>query len=507
MARSLYRFYLYFVAMALLLFAAVGAYILLQDVFTSTSLRGQYGQQPTHAATVQAILIFAVSWLIALLLGGPHYWLIRRNQRTDAGAGRGAVRAFFLNWIESWSAAVLAGSGAYTLSNLGAPYPNGVSWSLATAIVSAGLVIVLELERRRAMAGPGAARVFQRLNLYGTQLFILLGVGTFTWFNALNTTVRNWLITAGQVPNEYLYCIPDVRASCALPSLVGPWAAALFVAAVWGAYALLARGDDDSLMRQLLHLAGFVVGLAFALAGLSQLAELALRGLFALPFSWLSLIAQYAFIPTLVFGLVVLAGYLFLLLGEARSLPSGRAIGLVIEAVAAVVLGVWFWVGCGFVLHDAVAQLALPAPPGNDDWAHSLAVLVAGLAYVAVVPHLYLRTRRTDAAAPLRGYTYVALGAGVLTTAIAGAVALYAAGTQLLGAPLTDWDVTARNAGEAAAVGAVIVVVHLLIALRQRYFHGISEPAQAPALASVSAPESLPPVPAAPPDTSATQQA
>lgn len=500
MVHGLYRFYLYFVATALLLFAAVGAFLLLRDVFAGTSLRGAYAQPPTHANTVQAILIFAVSWLIALLLGGPHYWLIRRDQRTDSGAGRGAVRAFFLNWIESWSAAVLAGSGAYTLSNLGAPYQSDVSWPLALAIVSAGLVIVLELERRRAMAGQGAARVFQRLNVYGTQLVILLGVGTFAWINALDATVRNWLITTGRVSNDYC----GFASSCALPQVAGPWLAALFVAGVWVSYALLARGDDGSLMRQLLHLAGFVVGLGFALSGLSQLVELLLRGIFALPFSWQSLIEQYSFIPPLVFGVVVLADYTALLLREAGGLPSGRSIGLVIEAVAAVVLGAWFWVGCGFALHDAVAQLALPAHPGRDAWAYSLAVLVAGLAYVVVVPHLYLRTSQTAAAAPLRGYTYLALGAGVLTTAIAGAVTLYAVGTQLLGAPLTDWDVTARNAGEAAAVGAAILAVHLVIALRQRYFRGAAEPAQAPTPAPVSAPAPLPPTP---PGTSATRPA
>lgn len=501
MARSLYRFYLYFVATALLLFAAVGAFWLLQDVFAGTALRGEGNLPPTHADTVQAILIFAISWLVALTLGGLHYWLIRRDQRADPGAGRGAVRAFFLNWIEGWSALALAGSGAYTLSTLGSPYQPNLSWSLATALVSAGLVVVLELERRRATAGPGAARVFQGLNLYGTQFLILLGVGTFTWLNALGTTVRNWLITSGNVTNDYC----GFAAPCTLPPLAGPWAAALFVAAVWAAYALLARGDSGSLMRQLLHLAGVVVGLGFALGGLSQLAELALRGIFALPFNWQSLLGQYDFIPALVFGLVVLGGYTALLLREAGALPSGRTIGLVIEAVAAVALGIWFWVGCGFALHDAVAQLALPAHPGRDGWAHSLAVLAAGLAYAAVLPHLYLRTRRTNAAGPLRAYTYVALGAGVLTTAIAGAVALYAAGTQLLGAPLTDWDVTARNAGEAAAVGAAILAVHLAIALRQRYFRSAPAQSQVPTPTPVAVPMLR--TPPTPPDTSATQPA
>ena len=67
MARSLYRFYLYLVATALLPFAAVSAFHLLQDAFEGTPLRGGSSQPPTHADTVQAILIFAISWLIALL--------------------------------------------------------------------------------------------------------------------------------------------------------------------------------------------------------------------------------------------------------------------------------------------------------------------------------------------------------------------------------------------------------------------------------------------------------
>jgi hypothetical protein len=495
MVRSLYRFYLYLVVIGLLLFAAFGAGSLLRIVLEGTSLRGTYAIPPTHADIVQAILIFTISWLFGLLLGGLHYWLIRQDLRTDPGAGRGAVRAFFLNWIESWAATVLAGSGAYTLSNLGGPYPPNVTYSLATAIVTAGLVAALEMERRRATAGPGAARVFQRLNFYGTQFIILLGVGTFTWLNTLSTTVRNWLIASGRISAGYCGDF-----ACGPRQDVGPWAAALFVAGIWVFYALLAYGDSGSLMRQLLHLAGVVVGLGFLLSGLSQAAELGVRWVTGQPVNWEMLLDQYQFIPPLVFGAVVIAGYSVLLLREAEKLPSGRATGLAIAAVAAAVTGWWFWEGCDFVLRDVVAQLTQPTHPGSEVWAQSLGTLAAGTTYVVILPLLYLRARRTGILGPLRGYTFVALGAGVLTAVISGAISLYALGTQMLGAPLPDWEMLARNSGETAAVGVAIVALHVAIALQQHFFRLPSVPT-----AGTLPPESVASVPPSAPDASATQ--
>ncbi len=79
MTRNLYRTYLYVVFLAMLILAAVGLGWLLQPLLALTALRGSYSEPPAHMALVQGVVFFGISWLIAGLLGGFHYWLIRRD--------------------------------------------------------------------------------------------------------------------------------------------------------------------------------------------------------------------------------------------------------------------------------------------------------------------------------------------------------------------------------------------------------------------------------------------
>jgi hypothetical protein len=67
--------------------------VLLQTLLSFTPLRGIYGQIPTNITIMQVTVFFAVSWFIAALFGGLHYWLMRRDMRS-------AIRAFFLNITE-----------------------------------------------------------------------------------------------------------------------------------------------------------------------------------------------------------------------------------------------------------------------------------------------------------------------------------------------------------------------------------------------------------------------
>src|SRR6266436_2077554 len=97
MARNLYRFYLYTVFIAMLIFATVGLGRLLQPLLAFTPLGGTYPGVPSSSDIVQAVVFFLISLVIASLLGGLHYWLLRRDMRSDPAAGQSAIRAFFLN--------------------------------------------------------------------------------------------------------------------------------------------------------------------------------------------------------------------------------------------------------------------------------------------------------------------------------------------------------------------------------------------------------------------------
>ena len=110
MVRNLYRGYLYAVCIALLIAATTTTSISLGLLLMSTPLRGPYDSPPGRSQLVQASVAFVTVWIVTLLLGGLHYWLIRRDMREDPAAGGGTVRSLFLN-ITQLIAAPIADSG------------------------------------------------------------------------------------------------------------------------------------------------------------------------------------------------------------------------------------------------------------------------------------------------------------------------------------------------------------------------------------------------------------
>src|SRR5260370_40743426 len=97
MARNLYRFYLYVVFVAMLIFATVGLAMFLQTLFALSGLRGTFSSAPTNQSITQTGVFFGVSWFIAALIGGLHYWLIHRDMSSDpATGGSNAIPRFLL---------------------------------------------------------------------------------------------------------------------------------------------------------------------------------------------------------------------------------------------------------------------------------------------------------------------------------------------------------------------------------------------------------------------------
>jgi len=84
---------------------------------------------------------------------------------------------------------------------------------------------------------------------------------------------------------------------------------------------------------------------------------------------------------------------------------------------------------------------------------------------------LLLRLRSTQAAflAPLRGFTFVLLGGGILAAAIGGATALYAYGTAALGSPLDNWLNVAHTGIAALTIGVLIVGIYLWTSIREGF--------------------------------------
>jgi hypothetical protein len=479
MLRGLYRFYLYAVFIALLVFAATGVIqlltVLFQNIFKDPN------NIPSSASIVQSIVYGVVSLIIAALFGVLQYWLIRRDTRNDPMAGNSATRSFFLNAVELIIFPLAVGAGASSISALALPYFGGLSRSLAFTITFFGLWALLELERRRAQASSGAAVVFQRLQLYGVQL-ILLFMFTFSW-----------LQNVGELVDSIIFRGAGVAAACGGGvGCQGPGAAVLaadtgsmlWIALFWLGYGLLSRDDTASMLRRVFHFLSFGIGFIAILTGIYRGAELIMLAILKSPVAANSIsgpFAEYDVITSLSLGLIVTAVYVFWLRNAAVKHPAERAsIFLTGLAIAAALAGVAFWYGCGLVLLNILefinpSKTALTA----ENWATAIAFIVAGIAYIPLGLLLRQRSAQLASFAPQRGFTFTLLGGGILAAAIGGATALYAYGTAALNSPLNNWLYVAHVGIAAFAVGAMIVGIYLWTSIRSGFFSSARQPVEA----------------------------
>src|SRR5262249_3380293 len=169
--RTLYRIYLYLVFTLLLNFTAVATARFLTVLFHVNGLDGPLRpfESVTNASSqlTQATALAVVSWVVALIFGGLHYWLIRRDITDDPGATGGAVRSLFLNLTELGAGITAVVTGGIALTRIGAEDRFDASGALGPAIAYAALFTLLELERRRGQPTRGGGLVLQRLHFYG----------------------------------------------------------------------------------------------------------------------------------------------------------------------------------------------------------------------------------------------------------------------------------------------------------------------------------------------------
>jgi hypothetical protein len=475
MIRNLYRAYLYVVCIILLIVVTVAVNALLGALLSQTPLRGAEGPPATRSDVVQAATFAIVALIVAGLIGGLHYRLLRRDLRAEPAAGGGAVRAFFLDIPQAIAALIAIGAFASAIATLS--FPEGdAAYSLAAALAAAGFYAVVEWERRRATARTRVALALQRLRLYGVP-FVTVLIAAGYWMSAVTSSLDALLTRLGLATqcNDVGFPAP----SCVYGNNISPryliaqWAAVLWLGAAWLAYTWLSRGDGRSALRQVLHLAGFAAGLIFAVVGTQRGVEAAFRAIFRLPVTRLDVVeGSYGFVGPLTFGLVVLAAYLVLYLREADVLPTGRVVGMQsLRALAGFIFAVPFWWGCGLVLQHIV-QNAVPAGsrPGSDHLATALSVLIAGLGYPPLALALARGGTTPETAGPRRAFVLALLAGGTVAGVIGLVVALRAVITRLLGAPLEDWQHVALDGAVTFAIGAIIAGLYGWLAARERAF-------------------------------------
>lgn len=499
MARNLYRVYLYVVMLVMLAFAAVGIVMLLSTLLAQTSLGSIYNSVPTQQDIVQQFVFAAVALVIAGALGGLHYWLIRRDMRSDPVAGSGAVRSFFLNGAEALAALITVAAGASALSGLGTNFPLqfDASGPVAGAIVAFAVFVLLELERRRTRAAQGRATTFQRLHLFGVPLVLVVVYGTNFVLTAVQQTVSAVLNASGQLPLCSAGNVKTPSGACYMgPRLDLLWGAALLVVAAWIGYSLFARDDVHSSIRQVTHVLGFGFGAIFTLIGIERVVELGFRALLGVPFAWSDIVSSYDVGGSLVFGLATALAYGLWLRRESAGLPMGaETTRLIVLAISGIILAVPFWFGVGRVLSNGAESVAAAGfQPTQADWAAAFALVITGIAYIPVELSLRTRSLRSGNMGPRRGFVFALLASGALTGAIGAVAILYAVITNLLQAPVADWQHIARLGAVALIVGAVLAGIYSWQAVHEGFF---KRPApKQPELATVA-----PPAPSEPPDS------
>jgi hypothetical protein len=470
MLRNLYRSYLYIVYIALLVFIAIVTGRLLNTLLSQTPLRGLYASASSQAELMQSLVFAVVAWVIAGILGGLHYWLIRRDVQSCPTAGANAIRAFFLNLATAIGItlavpligfAVLAGPGYETGVDVTSP--------LAFALATFAVVLLLELERRRTTVREGLALTFQRLHFYGVQM-ILLFFFAAAWFSSIRIVIGE-LIFSGGACHSF-----GSDGYCTNGDILFLVLSLCWFAIFWLGYGWFIRNDHARALRLVLHGISLAYAIGLILVGVYLGVQVMLLPLFKLSASLADVLdssPQYDFVSPLALGMLVAGVYLVWLQKAARQgLVSKSRLGLMEWAIAEMLSAASFWWGWGYLLYNCLQQWATPSSaPAAQDWIKAIALVIAGCGYVPL--EAYLRRRNAVdgslASGPRRSVVLALLAGGVVGLAIGGATVLYAWGTTLLGSAITDWQQVAHLGLAAAIISACLVTVYLWSALREHH--------------------------------------
>jgi Domain of unknown function (DUF5671) len=468
-ARNLYRFYLYIVYIALLIFVAFAVGYLLNTLLALTSLRGSYsGGPPDATSVIQAIVFAVVASAIAGALAGLHYWLIRRDMQHDPQAGASAIRSFFLNLTEALGIALAVPvAGFFVLDTLANASGQNVVSSMAFSLATLALVVVLALERRRTQAGVGAALAFQRLHFYGVQILLLIFL-TISWLSVIRLLVDTLFFAGSSMCAD---------SSCATSNPLLLASSVLWFVAFWLGYGWLVRSDTSSLLRLILHFLSLAYGIGYMLYGLYQVLQVFFLFLFHMAPAFTDVVGpggRYDFFSPFTLGLLVTGVYYgWLRMAARQGLIDRRVLTLTGYTIASILSAGAFWWGCGVIIYTALQSwMPIPNVPAVSDWASAIALMIAGLGYIPLSVYLRRRNSRDpiNAAGPRRGFVLALCGGGILALAIGGAVALYAWITTLFGSPITYWQQIAHQGLSASIIGAILVAIYLSLALREHLF-------------------------------------
>jgi hypothetical protein len=504
MVQTFKRIYLYTAASFALLFTAVVTRNLLEDLFQLAGLGPNYPAEfgivsptPDSAIIKQDALFFVIVLLvIGLGFGGVHYWLIRRDARSDPGALGGGTRHFFVNILMAATALIAVSNALSVLGRVGETNSccfNNAD-SLAWSVVFTLVFLYMEWERRQAQPVGRAANLMRQIHENALQGILLILASAFVFY-ALTEVVQYVLVQSGVLAVDCSSI--GSFGLCETPVILGPALDALFAIAAWGLYVWLGFWDQHSVLRWILRFVIYAYGVGWLLVGIESLVQTVVESALGVGDTWQ--VAQrdgLPFIGELVTGALIALPYFFWIRRVSATSPASRQAseqGLL--AVPAGLSAGLFLAGLAMLLSGLVEQL-LPggSPPSPEGWAVAWALLVAGLGYI---PFWVLLRRISDPARggpviPRRAYVLVLL-AGTAIAAVGLAVtAIYQFLAVYLGIGQSD-DLSARQALVAAVVVGATALYHLWqLRADLRVLHArqaATQPAPAPGELEAVAPE------------------
>ncbi len=524
MVHTLKRIYLYTAATFALLATAGVTVRLLYLLLQAAGLRPhyfdpfgdvQYSPPPTTQDIEQWSLIWViVALLIGLLFGGGHYWLIRRDARSDPEADGGGTRHTFLNGLMALSVLIAVPTAITALSDVDKSIGDvDTALPLAFVLVFGSLFGLVAWERARVPPASRAARVMRQIQENGVQGMLVI-IASAVIFNGISNLIGWVLVKNNAITGPGCIYItpldgssPPTLAYCPPMPLLSPILTPLFAIAAWGLYAWIGAWNRGAVLQRIVWYAAFGYGVIWLLVGVALGIYTGAGVLFSAPDAWREALYNYLpFIGAVVTGALIASPYFFWLRRLAAWAPERRqAIQQGLLAISTAVSAAYFLVGVILLLQGAFERL-VPAgsPIDADGWATAVGALVAGLAY----PFLWVALRRDSAPArpgpiiPRRAYVLVVLAAVGIGAVIAAAVTAYQIAAIFLSLPFADALVARRAAVVLLVLGAMALYHLWQLRADLRALHARAA-AEQPAPAGAAAPA----VPSVPPAAPADQGA
>lgn len=471
MVQTLKRVYLYTAATFALLFTAALTVTMLNTILNLAGMVPYYansdgtiqsiGGIPDSQQVETTVILFVITVvLVGALFGGLHYWLIRRDARSDPAADGGAVRHLFLNALLALAALVGVPTALFALADIDqAAGVHDTAVALSFALVSAVVFVYVYLERRRVDPAGKAALIIRQLQENLVQV-ILLVIASVILFLGITSIFHYAFVTGHVVTPPECFSFSDFNGSqtvsCPPPPLLSPILTTIFAIAAWGLYVWIGAWSRGAVLQRIVWYAALGYGVVWLLYGFAQAIYTAVAPLFGDGNAWQeALDGSLLFVGAIITGGLITWVYVRWLQRLAARTPRLQELapqGLL--AVPAALSAIFFLTGIILLLNGLVEQVVPDGTPFTaDGWAQAVGIAVAGVMY----PILWVSLRRRSDPAlggptvPRRIYVLVLLAGTAIGALIAAVFLIYQIIVGVLGLPSAN--------ANAARVSAVILLV------------------------------------------------